>query len=239
MKHLTRRQKRALKAKVKELVVELAAGIGCGLVIGGLFIGAFMFDTYEPPSPPEYYGQIEYCGVWWDIDDYEAMMAEREEYLRAEQESEQAFYNAVLNAQVEQNMGTTISKTGIGSMDWDADEAYMLAKIAMAEAEGEDTEGKALVILTVLNRVWSDNFPDAIKEVIEGENAFTSYTNGRYDRVEPNEDCYRALDMVQVQHWDESHGALYFERTTDEDTWHNTHLKELFKHGNHTFYTEK
>jgi hypothetical protein len=156
LRHLTRRQKRALKAKVKELVVELAAGIGCGLVSGGLFIGAFMFDTYEPPSPPEHYGQIEYCGVWWDIDDYEAMMAEREEYLRAEQESEQAFYNAVLNAQVEQNMGTTISKTGIGSMDWD-----------------------------------------------------------------------------------KSQGVLYFERTTDEDTWHNTHLKELFKHGNHTFYTEK
>lgn len=28
----------------------------------------------------------------------------------------------------------------------------------MAEAEGEDTEGKALVILVVLNRVWSDDF---------------------------------------------------------------------------------
>lgn len=136
-------------------------------------------------------------------------------------------------------MGTTISKTGIGSMDWDTDEAYMLAKIAMAEAEGEDTEGKALVILTVLNRVWSEQFPDTIKEVIEEENAFTSYTNGRYDRIEPNEDCYRALEMVQVEHWDESQGALYFERTTEEETWHNTNLKELFKHGNHTFYTEK
>lgn len=32
-------------------------------------------------------------------------------------------------------------------MDWDAEDAYMLAKIAMAEAESEDTEGKALVML--------------------------------------------------------------------------------------------
>lgn len=41
----------------------------------------------------------------------------------------------------------------IGSMDWDSDDAYKLAKIAMAEAESEDTEGKALVMLVVLNRV--------------------------------------------------------------------------------------
>lgn len=33
----------------------------------------------------------------------------------------------------------------VASRDWDAEESYLLAKIAMAEAEGEDTEGKALV----------------------------------------------------------------------------------------------
>ena len=31
--------------------------------------------------------------------------------------------------------------------------AYLLMKIAMAEAEDEDTEGKALVMMVVLNRV--------------------------------------------------------------------------------------
>lgn len=232
MNLLTHRQKRILRKRI----TELAAGIGCGLLLGGMLIAGFVFDDYEPPSAPEHFGQIEYCGVWWDIEDYEQMMAEREAYLKAEQESEQAFIDAVMDAQ---NRTQAAQESAlIGSMDWDTDEAYMLAKIAMAEAEGEDTEGKALVILTVLNRVWSEQFPDTIKEVIEEENAFTSYTNGRYDRIEPNEDCYRALEMVQVEHWDESQGALYFERTTDEATWHNTHLKELFKHGNHTFYTE-
>jgi len=38
----------------------------------------------------------------------------------------------------------------IASRDWDSDEGYLLAKIAMAEAEGEDVEGKALVICVVL-----------------------------------------------------------------------------------------
>lgn len=131
--------------------------------------------------------------------------------------------------------------TLIKSMDWDADEAYILAKIAMAEAEGEDTEGKALVILTVLNRVWSPQFPGTIEEVITEKNAFSSYGNGRYDRVEPDKDCWAALELVQIEHWDESRGALYFERTPEpgESTWHSRNLETLFIHGNHTFYTEK
>ena len=43
--------------------------------------------------------------------------------------------------------------TIVMSRDWDADDSYRLAKLAMAEAEGEDTEGKALVVMVVLNRV--------------------------------------------------------------------------------------
>lgn len=126
----------------------------------------------------------------------------------------------------------------IGSMDWDADDAYLLAKIAMAEAEGEDTEGKALVILVVLNRVWSDEFPDSISKVIYQERQFSPVANGRFDKVEPDEDCYRALELVQVEGWDESHGALYFESVSASD-WHRKNLSFLFKHGNHYFYTDK
>lgn len=53
----------------------------------------------------------------------------------------------------------------IASMDWDKDDSYLLCKIAMAEAESEGVKGKALVMLVVLNRVWSDEFPDTIEEV--------------------------------------------------------------------------
>lgn len=128
----------------------------------------------------------------------------------------------------------------IKSMNWDADEAYILAKIAMAEAEGEDTEGKALVILTVLNRVKAPQFPGTIVEVVAQRNAFSSYSNGRYDRVEPDADCRAALELVEGG-WDGSQGALYFERTPEdgESTWHSRNLETLFIHGNHTFYTKK
>lgn len=123
----------------------------------------------------------------------------------------------------------------IQSKDWDADDAYLLAKIAMAEAEGEGTETKALVICVVLNRVWSDEFPGTISEVIFEDNQFSPVSNGRWDRVEPNEDCWKALAMVE-DGWDESQGATYFELTRDYTTWHSSTLEKLFESGKTSFY---
>lgn len=116
--------------------------------------------------------------------------------------------------------------------------SYLLMKIAMAEAEDEDTEGKALVMRVVLNRVKSKEFPNSIKKVIYQERQFSPISNGRFDRVEPNEDCQKALDMITEDGWDESRGALYFESKSDS-TWHQDNLKFLFRHGCHYFYTEK
>lgn len=114
-------------------------------------------------------------------------------------------------------------------------ERYMLMKLAMAEAEGEDTEGKALVIMVVLNRVQSDEFPDTIEEVILQPGQFSPVAEGgRYYTVEPDEDCQRALDLV-LSGWDESRGALYFE-SFKRESWHSRNLNFLFQHGNHKFY---
>ena len=126
----------------------------------------------------------------------------------------------------------------IASMDWNAEDAYLLAKIAMAEAEGENIEGKALVILVVLNRVWSDEFPDTIEEVLFQPLQFsTVIEGGRYYTTEPDNECIEALALV-MSGWDESRGATYFE-SKSESTWHSENLTFLFKHGNHYFYTDK
>ena len=117
-------------------------------------------------------------------------------------------------------------------------DAYLLMKIAMAEAEDEDTEGKALVMRVVLNRVKHKEFPDSIKKVIYHEKQFSPIANGRFDRVEPNKDCEKALDMIAEDEWDESEGALYFESKSDS-TWHEDNLHFLFQHGNHYFYTDR
>ena len=125
------------------------------------------------------------------------------------------------------------------SMDFDVGEAYLLAKIAMAEAEGESTEGKALVMLVVLNRVLSDDFPDTIGEVIFQHKGdiyqFTTVGSGRIYDNEPNEDCWDAIDLIQSG-WDESEGALYFESSKSSNTWHSSNLDLLFTCGGHKFY---
>lgn len=133
------------------------------------------------------------------------------------------------------------------SLDWGAEDSYLLAKIAMAEAEGEGVEGKAMVIMVVLNRVWADGFPGTIEDVIfehhassNGEEVYQFSPvapGGRYWTTEPDEECYEALRLIMVEKWDESEGALYFEATYNgEDTWHSENLEYIKTVGNHNFY---
>ena len=122
------------------------------------------------------------------------------------------------------------------SKDWSAKESYLLARIAMAEAEGCNTQTKTLIIVCVLNRVWSDEFPDTIEEVIFQENQFSPIDNGRWDRVEPNEDCYEAVKVVMEAKYDYSGGATYFENCADEDNWHSRNLEFLYESEGIRFY---
>lgn len=122
------------------------------------------------------------------------------------------------------------------SKDWSEEESYLLAKIAMAEAEGCNTQTKTLIIMCVLNRVWSDKFPDTIKEVIFQKNQFSPINNGRWDRVEPNEDCYEAVKVVMEAKYDYSGGATYFENCADEDNWHSRNLEFLYESEGIRFY---
>lgn len=124
----------------------------------------------------------------------------------------------------------------IGSLDFGAEDAEILLKVAMAEAEGETVEGKALVMLVVLNRVWSDDFPDTIEDVVFQQNQFTTTKDGgRYWTTEPDEGCYEALELV-LSGWDESQGAMYFE-SCKNSSWHSENLTLLFEYGNHRFYS--
>lgn len=119
--------------------------------------------------------------------------------------------------------------------DWSAEDAEILLKIAMAEAEGERVEGKALVMLVVLNRVWSEGFPDSISEVVFQDGQFTpTEEGGRYWNTEPDAGCYEAYEMV-LHGWDESQGALYF-CSSGSSRWMEENTEYLFTVGNHDFY---
>lgn len=108
--------------------------------------------------------------------------------------------------------------------NWTDHEKECLAKIAMAEAEGQTLQVKTLIILTVLNRVQSPSFPDTIEEVIlqkkyiGGEivyQYFQTNPGGRYHWFEPNEDCWEAVEIAQNLKYDFSNGAMYFENSSD------------------------
>lgn len=236
------RRRKRIRSALKEIIP--------GACIGTL-TGAFLIYAIATEPAPEYepYRFQAYNGQWYTPEEYEQFEAEKAAYEEAEQAEVQKMVSAIQEAQeryeLQQEQAwlayTDRTMTGssmIASRDWGSEDAYLLEKIAMAEAEGEDTEGKALVMLVVLNRVWSDKFPDTISDVIFQEGAFTSISNGRYDRVEPNDDCYAAMELITTGQWDGSDGALYFERTSDQDTWHSRNLQKLFTHGNHTFYKE-
>ena len=122
------------------------------------------------------------------------------------------------------------------SKDWSSKDSYLLARIAMAEAEGCNMQIKTLVIMCVLNRVWSDEFPDTIEEVIFQKNQFSPINNGRWDRVEPNEDCYEAVKIVMEAKYDYSYGATYFESCSNEDNWHSRNLEFLYELDGIRFY---
>lgn len=126
------------------------------------------------------------------------------------------------------------------SKDWDVNDDYLLAKIAMAEAEGCSIETKIKVIQTILNRVHDNYFPDTIYDVIHQKSGkiwqFSPLGNGRWKRVEPNEECYEAVRMVKEAIYDESQGVLYFESMESPDNWHSRNLEFLYEIDGMRFY---
>ena len=126
--------------------------------------------------------------------------------------------------------------------EWSDKDIYLLAKLAMAEAESGSTQCKTLVILSVLNRVKSDSFPDSIQAVIFQCDAeknvyqFSCISNGRWDKVEPNQDCYEAVSVVKNLEYDYSDGALYFESCEEKENWHSRNLDFLYQCDELRFY---
>lgn len=223
---------------------EVLGATGLGIASGLALICAFIYDPgYQPVSAAQ---MIKAQGgdYWYPADQYEEYLQEKAAYEDAQDWETEAFLKSVRAAGQGGEAGQTsaapayrTAEAWVPIIDRDSDDAYILAKMAMAEAEGEDTVGKALVMRVILNRVRSDSFPDTIEEVITEPWAFTPISDGRYDRVEPDADCWAAFDMIAAG-WDESEGALYFEMTPTRPTWHSENLQELFAHGCHTFYTE-
>ncbi|OAB39410.1 hypothetical protein PMSD_05670 [Paenibacillus macquariensis subsp. defensor] len=116
-------------------------------------------------------------------------------------------------------------------------ELLLLRKIVMAEAEGEPYQGKVAVANVVLNRLRSANFPKTIYKVIYQKYQFSPVANGRFDRVDPNEDSIHAVNEALNGHKEVSDDTYYFLslKLADDLTVHNTRTFSK-RIGNHSFY---
>lgn len=110
------------------------------------------------------------------------------------------------------------------------DEIDLIAKITMAEAEGESELGKRLVIDTILNRVDSElkYFPDTVTEVIYQPNQFSPIWNGRFDKCYVDEDI-RELVLEEMESRTNT-DVLYFHANK-----YGKYGTPLFSEGNHYF----
>lgn len=110
----------------------------------------------------------------------------------------------------------------------------------MSEVGYESLESKILVAHVILNRVASDKFPDTVEEVIFQNNGkvyqFSPISNGSWYKLEPNEECWEAVEIATTSEYDISEGALYFEACKNEDNWHSRNLTFICQSDSTRFY---
>lgn len=115
------------------------------------------------------------------------------------------------------------------------EEQEMLLKLGMAELGHTECETCiALVMRTVLNRLDAGGYGKTIYGVLHAKDQFTPVMDGSYEKAEPNDACFAALDMV-LRGWDESQGALFYEFCRGA-SWHSKNLTLLTEHCNTRFY---
>lgn len=111
------------------------------------------------------------------------------------------------------------------------DEFYMLQKIVVAEAHDQSPELMAEMMLCILNRVESNDFPDTIEGVIKEKNQFVTYPD-LYNKYEPNETSGQALLLLPFI---KNKGQLFFENTKP-GSWISTNKELIFMDSNVSFY---
>lgn len=120
----------------------------------------------------------------------------------------------------------------ISSVDYiTMDDAVLIAKLVLAEAEGEPEMGKRLVIDTVLNRLESEDFPNTVYDVVYQPYHYDPAWDGRIDLFSELDDAFKLV--VDEIHNRTNSEVLYFR--TDKFHEFGTPMEQV---GNHYFSTK-
>ena len=112
------------------------------------------------------------------------------------------------------------------------DEYLEFARLVQAEASSEDIVGMTHVADVVVNRVFSDIFPNTIPEVISDSGQFEPVTNQYINYAVPTHEAKLAA-MTALNNLGGSKGALYFQKSSAEEWGEKVFL---FRYGGHSFY---
>ena len=97
----------------------------------------------------------------------------------------------------EGNKGSPQNRWGI---QLDEIEQDMIARITMLEAGAEPDRGQQAVVEVILNRMYSDQFPDTVYEVLSqkdnGCSQFVTWKNRNMDAAKPSERVKRNVKAV-------------------------------------------
>ncbi len=201
-------------------------------------------DTTEDAAVTETTGESETSTsgdtVWFfgdamDGATFDSMIEQLGSTMNAKEEEKKA------EAKVKSNKAKETAAATYGNIT--SKEMKMLERIVQAEAGGEDMVGKILIVNVVMNRVFSKDFPDTIKDVIfqkeDGEYQFSPVSSDRFWALSISEETKEAVERA-LDGEDYSKGALYFVARKKSNTksvkWFDEHLDRLFKHGGHEFY---
>ncbi len=112
-----------------------------------------------------------------------------------------------------------------------AEEATELKQVAVLEAGETDVDGIAHVMQVVLNRKYSEDFPDTIEGCILEKGQFT--TVKKLQAATVTEAADEALQAVIAGQYQDNQ-ALYFESLPGK-VWNSVHDFQ-FSYGGHDFY---
>lgn len=103
------------------------------------------------------------------------------------------------------------------SMDWSFMDEGFLIKIASYKGKDKSVEERAYIILVTLNRVFSDQYPNDITQVVldelYGVDGLTPYY---FEEIPMDEESYEALDMIMYEKFDNSNGSLDYNNFLQE-----------------------
>lgn len=179
----------------------IIAGFAVVACVGSYHSHNFSMEVRSPEVVPERIVEVEYVEVLPEV------TPEITEEIRKMSEQ----YVKEIKETIERDIPIIRTSAFLNLTFEDMD---LLERVAMAEAEGEDSIGKALVMLTVLNRVEATG--GTIGGVIYAPSQFA------VDRmwITPTDDCHEALAMVMdgwnetyletEQEWDRTKRVFYF-----------------------------